>query len=218
MIDVDIARAAIRGSIMTDPGIKNASVFLAQLPVRFLVVRAYPVRYGTMDDDGFLFDGEDLLWSGKVNADPGRTGLNKVLGLDYARLVNGVWIEVPGRHKLKARQFIQPRESSAAALGLPELFLPTDVHQRYRGFCTIERMRDATTVSKRQTGRFGINLHESGSDREDKTGSAGCLTAPNQRYRVFRDLAYRAMGTETGSPRQKVLPVVIATLPFTSSR
>lgn len=200
--------------VLDDSGLIDRVRFLAAFPVRLVIVRANPVRYGRMDDDWFLISDGAVIWSGKGNADPGRVGLNKLLGLDYARLTEGLWMLAPGRHKLKPRQFIEPRESQAAALGLPEVFTPDDVHKRYLGYVTIERMKDATTVSKRSTGRYGINCHESGSDREDKTGSAGCLTLPNKRYSVFRDAAYRAMGTETDKPRQRVLPVTVVLGPL----
>lgn len=220
-IDPALAVACLRGYITTDPGIVDPEHFWTGLPVKLLVVRNSTIvngvsvpSYGKMDDDWLLFDDEALLWSGKGNADPGRTGLNKVLKLDYARLREGVWVEVPGTHKGRADQFVQPREWQAGDLGLPLWFKPDDVHERYLGHCTIDRMKDATTVSRSGTGRYGINCHNSGSNRDDKTGSAGCLTLRDRDYGPFRDAAYAAMGTETGAPRQRWLPVVVARGPL----
>lgn len=212
MTDPAIAVACLRGYVMTDAGIRDPERFWTGLPVKLLVVRNPTV--GRMNDEFHLFDGETLLWSGVGNADPGRTGLNKLLGLDYARLAEGVWVEAPGSHNGRPNQFVQPRESQAVALGLPQWFNLDDPHRRHRGYCTIERMRSATEVSRTSNGRFGINLHNSGSNRDDKTGSAGCLTLRDRDYGPFRDAAYRAMGVKTERPRQRVLVVCVARGPI----
>lgn len=206
-LDPALAVACLRGYVMGDPGIRDPGLTLRYCRAALLVVRASPVRYGVYDDRwALVVDGEvRLQFMG--NSDPGRTGINKLLGKPYARLDEGCWPLIPGRHKDRPRRFRQPNEEQARAAHLPGHFRD----HRSRGHFDITRMRTETEgVAER--GYFAINAHE-GSDR--KTGSAGCLTARPADYERFRDAAYAAMGTESpDGAGQSWLLVVVARGPI----
>ena len=204
-IDTNLAWALGKGWIMTDPYILDQQRLISG--VVLVVIR--DVVVGRYNDTFILYDNGVELGRWYGNADPGLTGLNKLLGLDYARLCEGVWIEVPGRHKTQAEAFVQARIAKAAEVGLPELFDPEDPDKRFLGYCAINRMKSPTEPGPRRVGRFGINLHRG---RDTRTGSAGCLTLAEVHYNPFYKLATTAMRAKT--PRQRFLTVVVGRGPI----
>ena len=111
------------------------------------------------DDAFFIVTPQEMTsWNG--NTDPSRYGLRPEGGRFMARLKPGCWWFKPLIHRGRYQAFGQGES-----------------------LVTVERVKKDGSVSKEETGEFGINLHLGGING---TSSEGCCTVPSEQWSDFR--------------------------------
>lgn len=112
-------------------------------------------------DDAFFIISPLSMTSWNGNTDPTRYGVNpRADGKCMARLKTGCWTMRPRMHRGKYQAYGQ--EESPV---------------------TVERIRANGSISRTETGCFGIDLHLGGING---TSSEGCQTVPPDQWEKFR--------------------------------
>jgi len=169
--------------------------------VAVLAVRGYwPKSMGKTDkndvgihDDAWFAVGPDGLFLPlQANTDPSRLGWNPSINKNFAMLVPGLWHFVPGAHKGRTPAFRQPEDTPFT------VFRAKNMDEVLAG------------TAKRETGYFAINIHDTGSDDENRTSSWGCQTAQKKAFIPWANAVQAAMKTAG----QKRLPYLLINGPI----
>lgn len=169
-------------------------------PVAVLAVRGYWSKsMGSTDrndvgihDDAWFAVGPGMFMPLQANTDPSRLGWNPGVGKNFAMLVPGLWHFEIGAHKGRTPAFRQPEATPF----------------------TVWRAKDMdqvlTGTAKQESGYYAINIHDTGSDDEDRTSSWGCQTAQTKAFAPWANKVQAAMK----AAGQKQLPYLLINGPI----